>query len=228
MKQLLKTAFEIAMAVRENQPPALGNLDKVKIIYDAEADVEGFIGKSGDIIIIAFMGTESFRDVITDAKFWKKKIPYDNMNSNIRVHAGFIDAYKRDKVRGEIHRTIQEWGGASVYRIYGHSYGGALATLCAVDVQFNFSSEIALIIFGCPRVGNPAFSRSFNKRVPNVIRVINGSDLVTKLPPFWCFYKHIGGYYHIGKGDTFWNFLGHCLSDHLPKSYQNAIDSMPE
>ena len=40
----------------------------------------------------------------------------------------------------------------------GHSLGGALAVLCALDLQ-DIYGNINLYTFGCPRVGNAAFAQ---------------------------------------------------------------------
>jgi predicted lipase len=100
-------------------------------------------------------------------------------------------------VREPIHARVSE----DIKRIMitGHSQGAALAVLCAVDLEYNFpDKEIEVILFGCPRVGNEAFAKSFNRRVCKTVRVENGNDIVTKVPPKLLGYCHVGAKMHIG------------------------------
>ena len=57
----------------------------------------------------------------------------------------------------------------------GHSAGGALATLAALDLACAAHMprlRIAMYNFGSPRVGNKHFTTLFDQRVPNAFRVI--------------------------------------------------------
>jgi len=159
--------------------------------------VQYYVGQENSTLTIAFRGTDSFRDLLTDAEFWKMSIPYDNADSGIRVHSGFLKAYKRDCVRDIIRSFVTD----EIKTIYitGHSYGAALSLLCAVDLQYNYPGkyyEVAL--FGCPRVGNRAFAKSYNKRLIKTLRIENGNDMVSKLPFTWMGFEHVGIRIHIG------------------------------
>ncbi len=60
------------------------------------------------------------------------------------------------------------WWGA------GHSLGGALATLTAYDLQAEFGfRELQCYTFGCPRTGNHAFARDYERVVPDTWHVVN-------------------------------------------------------
>ena len=108
--------------------------------------------------------------------------------------------------------------------VTGHSLGGALATLCAVDVQYNFSSKAALSVytFGAPRVGNHGFRESFNRRVPASDRFFYGMDLVPALPRPWQGYSHVNQEYRFGPRFSF-NFLSQRLEDHKIANYIAAL-----
>ena len=153
----------------------------IKMINDKKSGTQYFLRKEKDILWITFRGTDSPKDWKTDLTFWKKTIPYDNVKSNIRVHTGFINAYKTKGVRDKILQEITD--GTHYIKITGHSLGAALAVLCAVDIEYNFPDrDIEVFLFGCPRVGNRAFITSYNKRVNKTVRIENGNDIVTKLP----------------------------------------------
>ncbi|NLK40205.1 MAG: lipase family protein [Clostridiales bacterium] len=186
-------------------------------------DISGtqcYIGILPPFLRITFRGTDSDADWRLDMRFWKKRIPYDNKSSKIRVHSGFINAYKSDDVRLKIHKYITD--DICNIQITGHSLGGALAVLCAVDLQYNFpEKDYEVVIFGCPRVGNAAFARSYNKRVFNTIRVENGNDIVTKLPPAILGYRHVGVKFKIGN----WSVPGvvSFKSHKIQRYYKNLI-----
>lgn len=162
-----------------------------------ENGVQFVICKSCNTIRIVFRGTDSFKDTLTDLHLWRKTIPYNNNNSKIRVHSGFINAYKNRAVRDKIHSYINE--DITKIEVTGHSYGAALACLCSIDLQYNFPrKDIEVALFGCPRVGNRAFRKSYNKRLFKVVRVENGNDSITKVPFAFMGYRHIGSRINIG------------------------------
>lgn len=80
--------------------------------------------------------------------------------------------------------------------ITGHSLGGALATLAAMDIaqQKNKLGDIKIKMynFGSPRVGNQCFSKLFDLAVPDSWRVVNANDSVTKVPRPFMGYHHVG------------------------------------
>ncbi len=59
----------------------------------------------------------------------------------------------------------------------GHSLGGALATLAALDARRACPDatklDISCYTFGAPRTGNHAFAREYNKAVPDTWGIIN-------------------------------------------------------
>ena len=142
------------------------------------------------------------------------------------VHAGFLGAY--NSVRLDLHRELMAElqarpGEYDEIAVTGHSLGGALATLCVLDLRTSVlplvnarlrerrkrrlefgiaaarseAAEISTLCytFGSPRVGDHDFARYFQARVPHVFRVAMDGDIVTGVPP-----KKIlpYGYKHIG------------------------------
>jgi hypothetical protein len=154
---------------------------RLTVIDDPKTGVQCYIRKKGRCLVITFRGSNSLLDWKTNLTFWQKTVPYGNITSKIRVHTGFINAYKSPKVRRAIHDMITDE--IDQVRVSGHSQGAALAILCGVDLQYNFpKKDFEVIVFGAPRVGNRAFAQSYDKRVFKTLRVENGNDIVTKLP----------------------------------------------
>lgn len=216
-QQLLSMLEDSAAAYRDIQP-ALPQ-QRLIAIDNKRTGVQCFIRLEGDTMRVAFRGTDSRKDWATDFRFWKKTIPYGNYSSKIRVHTGFISAYKCPEIRGRIQSYVT--GGVHRIQVMGHSYGAALAVLCAVDLQYNFPDrDIEVALFGCPRVGNTAFQRSYNNRVFKTLRVENGNDIVTKIPFCFMGYRHVGIRLHVGTAR-----LPGLVSfeQHRPQRYYQAL-----
>lgn len=191
----LMEMLEYAALSYNNKQPVYP--DKAILMQSTPEGVQYGLRYFENTLKIVFRGTDSIQDLFMDLRYWKKKIPYGNRGSKIRVHSGFIDAYKSKGVRDAIHSCITPQ--INKLQISGHSYGAALAVLCAVDVQYCFSNrDVEVVLFGCPRVGNAAFVHSYNKRVFKTIRVENGNDFVTKIPFCTMGFRHVGVKYHIG------------------------------
>ena len=72
----------------------------------------------------------------------------------------------------------------SIVIIIGHSLGGALATLAAVDLVPRLDIRSILITYGSPRVGNKQFSEYVDKNLHGLnLRVTLKNDVVTVIPP---------------------------------------------
>ena len=76
-------------------------------------------------------------------------------------------------------------------RVYatGHSMGGAVASLFALDLsaadaeRFPFQQPLVACSYGAPRAGNAAFRSVYNALVPKTYRVVASRDVVPTLPP---------------------------------------------
>jgi predicted lipase len=182
---------------------------------------------SDGALFIVFQGSNGLKDWADNLDFKKRTIPYEGVNPDILVHEGFISQYKA--VRKIIHEKIKSRiGGSLIVYCTGHSLGGALATLCAVDIQYNFSTafpvsegRLTCITFGSPRVGNAMFAESYDARVPATLRVVNGDDIVTKVPMLSFQFSHVGQLVGIGK-KHWWKILG-STNDHYPQRYLENI-----
>ena len=213
-----------------------------KLIEQANTDTQCAIlsDADGSAIYIVFRGSEKRLDWGTNVNFkqvqleFQQKIvqeeivqeqeqiyPYQGESrSGAKMHRGFVDAYL--SVREQIHNYLRSHA-ASRVTVTGHSLGGALATLCAVDIQYNFSNiKIDIYTFGAPRVGNNGFRESFNRRVPDSHRFVYGMDVVPSLPRPWQGYRHVEQEHRLGSRWSM-NFLSQRLKDHQISNYISAL-----
>lgn len=163
-----------------------------------------FAGTSEGKIVVAFRGSLNIANWVDDIKYWGT--PYPNAScENCLVHRGFFDAFEslRAQVRQALHELIVSEPNFPVL-ITGHSLGGALALLTAVDLMSsppvvpslqggNYPS-VQLYTFGKPRVGNPAFVQwvktLFRSGSHESYRAVHRKDIVPHLPPLFMGYVH--------------------------------------
>ena len=216
-KHQLIQDMELAALAYQDVQPQLGG-QRLIVIDNRPTDVQCFLRIRGDELLIAFRGSDSKRDWHTNFLFCKKDIPYGNADSRIRVHTGFLNAYKCPGVRGKIQSYITPE--IRRIRVTGHSLGAALAVLCAVDLQYNFPDrDFEVALFGCPRVGNKAFAESYNRRVFKTLRVENGNDIVTKVPLRLMGYHPVGTLIQVGERRG----LGFSFNQHRPEAYYQKL-----
>jgi len=146
-----------------------------------EGDTRLFTVECAAHVLVAWCGTDSLLNILTDLSFAPKRcLPELAVAGN--VHGGFLDAYqlaKRkfgDKFDLRAIRTSLDKG-KSLF-ICGHSLGGALALLYAAEMK---DYQPVLYTYGMPRT----FTRSAIDSLGNIkhYRHVNDNDTITQIPP---------------------------------------------
>ena len=129
-------------------------------------------------IIVCFRGSSNIPNWLANLDFHFTS--YSSCHG-CEVHAGFFKTWEYVKavVMSHIQHLRSLHRDAPIF-MTGHSLGGALATLGAVDVHHTYGLK-ELYTFGEPRVGNPAFS-AWYKNVIISHRVIHYADIVPHVP----------------------------------------------
>ena len=191
---------------------------------------QGLFGVAhGNTFVVAFRGSEEtgIADWITDLKFLPTTYPYgDPGDKSMTVHTGFMGAYKsvREAVQNAVRSTLHQ---QVVFT--GHSLGGALASLAALDTAYNVSGKsISCYTYGSPKVGNDSFVKNYNRLIPNTYRCINGRDMVPSAPPGA--FGHVGQAYCVGGATeveySWTELLANIMDkidDHFPHNYINEL-----
>lgn len=207
--------------------------------FDSKSGTQAFLAqlKAKDdqqpMLILAFRGTKtsSIDDIKTDAKVALQPAPLGG-----RLHPGFFEAFS--SVQQDIQAVLDNHGGTPFY-ITGHSLGAALAVVATRYLTHPKSA--ATYTYGCPRVADEAFFNEF--KVP-VYRVVNGADVVARLPfgewftfilalirliplngTFWIaewFRNQIVGYTHIGSS-IYLSDASHVLPDASGIAYSDLV-----
>ncbi|XP_044967140.1 uncharacterized protein LOC123427213 isoform X1 [Hordeum vulgare subsp. vulgare] len=161
-------------------------------------------------LVVAFRGTEQTRwkDLVTDLMLVPAGLNPERLGGDfkqeVQVHSGFLSAY--DSVRNRIMALVRhaigymdEEDAEAIPRwhvyVTGHSLGGALATLLALELSSSQMAKNGVIFvtvynFGSPRVGNRRFADVYNAKVKDSWRVVNHRDIIPTVP-------RLMGYCHV-------------------------------
>ncbi|GJJ14211.1 hypothetical protein Clacol_008473 [Clathrus columnatus] len=120
--------------------------------------------------------------------------PYPVTAPGASAHAGFLTAY--NSIASQVITSVQEQlsGAAAGYSLVttGHSLGGALSSIAAVSLKFNFPDvPIQMYTYGQPRTGNPAYATLVNDMFgTNAFRSVHTTDGVPTIIPQILGYRH--------------------------------------
>ncbi|KAJ6721658.1 hypothetical protein OIU85_024720 [Salix viminalis] len=219
MKVLFSTA-ESAMEAWAMLATSLGHssfikseFEKICFLDNASTDTQVAIWRDNarKRLVVAFRGTEQVRwkDLRTDLMVVPTGLNPERIGGDfkqeVQVHSGFISAY--DSVRIRIISIIKllisyiDNGAEPPFKwhvyVTGHSLGGALATLLALELSSSQlvkrgAISVTMYNFGSPRVGNKKFAEAYNQKVKDSWRVVNHRDIVPTVP-------RLMGYCHVAQ-----------------------------
>lgn len=175
-----------------------------------------------DGIVVAFRGTDShsYYNWVENMRTWRTDLSpeYLGMPRNAMVHGGFFYSYNSSYLGGNITESVLNiiqrrqrnprgggggsggsWndvddGSAPMPTVFvaGHSLGGALATLCAMDLKLRLKiNDVRLVTFGSPRVGNNVFAHWFDEYIAPHWRFTHNRDVVPSVPPGYMGFSHV-------------------------------------
>ena len=199
-------------------------------LYNSDNDPPlGMIWSHNDVCYIIFRGTLDIHDLIKDllvtqSSYTYHKIVQDKFiystnssykchktlqdkliystNSSVQVHNGFNSVYSN--FREQLITTVKKINPKQIL-ISGHSLGGAIATICGLDLQL-FGYNVIVYTFASPRVGNDAFCELVKSSKLPLYRIINTCDIIPAFPlsvtpnfvepnnPYM--YRHCGELFH--------------------------------
>jgi hypothetical protein len=160
----------------------------------------GFVAVSAQKELVAVIrGTDTILEWLHDASFLM--VPAPIANSHGLTEDGFTAVYRslrtgRANGTPAIKDSIQTFLGAAAgtsVTVCGHSLGGALATLLALDVGLNTLCKAPMVYtYASPRTGDHTFASYFDAAITSSYRIANRQDLVPKLPPLLPLpYEHV-------------------------------------
>ncbi|KAK9809004.1 hypothetical protein WJX72_007782 [[Myrmecia] bisecta] len=170
------------------------------VIRSQLADAKVAVAWGPTCILLAFRGTASMTAAMHDLQAWLVPHPPARgsllLGSRPRVHRGFLATWRSEGFREAVLARIAALLAAGCpprFLITGHSLGGALATIGALDIAQAYpAAALQVYTYGAPRTGNHAFARAYEAAVPDTWSVINLDDPVTSMGKFACLYKRPG------------------------------------
>ncbi len=172
-------------STEQNLQEAQNELDKtIKQVVKVPQKIPvyyGFVLTSKVSNVVVFRGTTRIPEWVRNLLVFQSD--YERRGYG-RVHSGFSGIY--DTFAQQLREIVSKLNPAMPLYITGHSLGGALATLAAIDLVLNlpeFKNKIQLYTYACPRVGDPAFATKHSQLIPNSYRVVNLADLFNMVPP---------------------------------------------
>lgn len=197
-----------------------------EFIPETDVIYHGFILKSTRHNIIVFRGTQESNEWV--ANIDTQQIQYLSDNSQAgKIHQGFYSLY-RNNLAEPIRQAIAQLDPTIPCYITGHSLGGAMAIIAALDFALNFptfGNQIRMYSYASPRVGDPKFAQFYSDLVPNSYRIVNQADSTWLLPPTQL---QDAIYLHVGQTWSFLNQTGDLNPNHQLAAYQDAIDQEVE
>lgn len=172
------------------------------VIHDDAWNLQAFVGYSPQLssILVVFRGTieDSLTNWIHNLMASRTRVAFPGMPDDATVHDGFYRSWTRSVLQKQVNdaiRAVQAQRGTSLQVVVvGHSLGGALATLCAAELVTEYRlTAVRLYTFGCPRVGNEAFTRALKNTTLASTRVTHDRDIVPSVP-----FKDLG-FHHVAR-----------------------------
>ncbi len=157
--------------------------------------------------VIAIRGTNGIWEWIHDAEF--RCVVYPCLAGAGETDDGFTAVYLSLRVGADpaSDTVTQALPGMKFPRavasltICGHSLGGALVTLLALDVAANTAYKTPFVYtYASPRTGNQQFVSTYNQVVPNTVRLANRLDVVPSLPLVAMGYAHVNTFFELHPG----------------------------
>jgi len=179
-RAILTLAMKMSLAVYEKTPPP------GVAVYTGDSGCHLTVSELGEgPIVIAFRGSDSLVDWMFNLAHFKTTGVF---LQHSRVHAGFLLQYEdiRFQLLDDLALRICPHMFPRILLVTGHSSGGALATLCALDLARKYPTmTVDCRVFGSPRVGDASFVELVkHQHNLSVQRTSNRFDLISQVPYF--------------------------------------------
>lgn len=205
-------------------------------VTEKTAENFGFIAESAERLVLAFRGSDSTPNLDSDLDLFQMPFPYVK-NAGLS-HRGITRVYQ--SLREELIECLRQLPDDKKLTITGHSLGGDLAIMAALDFAVNTARKEAMVYtYAAGRPGDREFVAAYNAQVKNSFRVYNVHDFIPTLPaaeyppPFTetgLIYEHVAAPVAIAfqMNNLFLNHRINCYFQKLGEqdiNYMNALRS---
>ena len=176
----------------------------------------GWVCIDPQTVIVAIRGTQLVHEWFDNFDFIPA--PYGPVPGRGTVHQGFQLVYY--SIRTNLVGLVRKFAaGRKDLLLAGHSLGGALCALAAVDLMNDAAVDLSPTVYTWaePRVGHDDFVSFYNTHVNVCYRIVNVWDVVPHLPPDIAEYEHEGNELAVDSGFSFDVVHNHVLlTGYLP------------
>jgi hypothetical protein len=200
-------------------------VDSMVAFHETATALHAIVAWSDERMIVAFRGTAEPANFLADFQLCLTAMPavtlHDSAHADAAaaapkerfgdrpaVHKGFMHTWSHGRLNARVVSFIVQRvraaaaarGGAPPHVLLcGHSLGGALATLAAMDFREACGAAalppppLTVLTFGCPRVGSAALARHYDACVcSDHWNIVNQHDVITHGGRLFGLYKHVG------------------------------------
>ncbi len=132
--------------------------------------------------IIVIRGTVTLDEWLNNINY--RLFPLHPLNTEYgQVHKGFRDVYKG--IRGVFRQLVDEFDEDRDIYFVGHSLGGAVAQIAALDIVLinpERANQIQVYAYASPRTGDSDFAKLYNEKVRTSYRIVNVCDSIPYMP----------------------------------------------
>jgi hypothetical protein len=155
-------------------------LKPLKIVKKKESGCAWIVTDEFNNLHIAFRGTDSIKDALNNINM----IPTPFFNDLGDVHSGYLEYYNKFR-NGLIEHVfaLKKRNKLNSISTCGHSKGGSVAELLAIDLAFLMKENVSSYTYGSPPVGDCRFAYKF-RSLPNLkaYRILNDKDFIKNIP----------------------------------------------
>ncbi|MFZ9518940.1 MAG: alpha/beta fold hydrolase [Silvanigrellaceae bacterium] len=152
-----------------------------RLFDNNETSTNGFWAEHDQFVLLVYRGTQEPSDLITDVDVRLERAP-STWATPGRVHGGFFSAAQ--SVRDySLEAALLAESKRKPLILAGHSLGGAVAFLSAVDLERSGKKIHSIWTFGAPKIGEHTFTDAARKLLANRLQVvIQPNDPIPLLP----------------------------------------------
>jgi len=170
-------------------------IKKIEENLHTDAGIRVLVADHGNTRMIIYRGTDGNEQLMKEgASLFQKRSEVRFGDHEVEINKFFWDAFELGSYALRPFFTDP----SKKYIITGHSLGGALASILALQTTHMFGGSAwknpksSLITFGQPRVGDAAYAELHDSLISTYrkLRFVNKADLVTKLPLRSLGYRH--------------------------------------
>lgn len=199
-------------------------IDNAELISDEETDAQAMIVCPNRVAklprLVVFRGSQSTRDWIMNVAY-RFSSPYETIGEGVRCHTGFLKQWTA--LRPVVLDALDAIAFDEHIVCTGHSLGGGVATLAALELSMAGFTNIDLITFGSPRVFNSKGVEHFKAQNIRSYRVKNGADIVSVVPIIrMC---HVCEASCVGTSFLLYSVRNHNIDDyaHILRAYATRV-----